>query len=349
MNHDPRNWEATLDAVLARYPADCQPTAVEFLGSGGGLSGARIWRLQTSRGKLGLRLWPRHAITPQRLAWIQSVAWHAHVRGFSHLPSPVANRRGEGCVVQAGEIWSLETWLAGEADSAGPPSPGRIAAALQALAHYHRATFDYSPCTASQGPSPNALRRLGQLREAVRIALFQLGSLTPAAGQADWHEAARAWCELLPALAPRVIGQLEDAAQPLFRLQPCLRDIWREHVLFVGNDVTGIVDLGAMRMDHPATDIARLLASYAVDDSALWSQGIAAYVVYQPLEDVELQLIAALDAASSLLIPWNWFQWVLLEQRTFDANPRDLLQRAWTAIERMEAMYRRGGGSLILA
>ena len=49
-------------------------------------------------------------------------------------------------------------------------------------------------------------------------------------------------------------------------LHPCLGDVWAEHVLFEGNQITGLIDFGGMRYDHPAQDLARLLGSYTQGD-----------------------------------------------------------------------------------
>lgn len=60
---------------------------------------------------------------------------------------------------------------------------------------------------------------------------------------------------------PWAIEQLKPLADVSFRLQPCIRDIWHDHVLFDGDRVTGLIDFGAMQIDTPATDIARLVGS----------------------------------------------------------------------------------------
>jgi homoserine kinase type II len=41
--------------------------------------------------------------------------------------------------------------------------------------------------------------------------------------------------------------------------------------------VTGIVDYGAMAIDHPAVDLARLLGDYAEDSHDLFVRGLRAY------------------------------------------------------------------------
>ena len=60
-------------------------------------------------------------------------------------------------------------------------------------------------------------------------------------------------------------------------LQPCIRDVWHDHILFLGDSVSGIVDYGAMAVDTVAGDIARLLGSLVGNHVADWEEGIDAY------------------------------------------------------------------------
>lgn len=152
-----------------------------------------------------------------------------------------------------------------------------------------------------------------------------------------------AWLAGFEVAAPLVAARLNQAVQILGHLQPSLRDIWRAHVLFEGNQVSGMVDLAALRLDHPATDIARLLASIAGDDTATWQAGLAAYEQVRLLTSQDRQLLAAFDASGLLMTPWNWFRWVLLEHRQFQQPEAMLLERIWNAIDRMRRFTDRGG------
>ncbi len=362
------SWDRVprLAAVLSHYPADCQPLSLERIaGTAAGLSGAAVWRMETPRGPLCLRCWPEEGPSPERLAWIQSVILQAQAQGFSLLPAPVATRRGQGSLTLDGQLWSIENWMPGEADLRVSPSRARLTAAMAALAHYHLATADFATDRSAaadlifvssislergsylrqsdSGPSPNVLHRLAMLQHVVQTAEPLLKRWHASGQLTQWREPVRIWLELLPSLAVFVGRRLEAASGQSARLQPCLRDIWREHVLFQQDEVTGMVDLAAMHRDLPATDIARLLASYAGDDEQLWAEGLDGYSQHRSLEPAEQDLIATLDMSSMLLTPWNWFRWLLLEGRTFERNPGELLQRVWVALDRLENLQRRGG------
>jgi len=100
--------------------------------------------------------------------------------------------------------------------------------------------------------------------------------------------------------------------------QVCLRDIWHDHVLFTGERVTGLIDFGALDIDIPAVDIARLLGSMAGDDATAWQTGIAAYSDTRPLSELEIRVAKALDASGTILAGCNWIRWIYLDGRRFD-------------------------------
>jgi homoserine kinase type II len=112
-----------------------------------------------------------------------------------------------------------------------------------------------------------------------------------------------------------LLGQAERWAVPI---QPCIRDIHREHVLFQDECVSGLIDFGAMRCDSCAGDIARLLGSLAGDDRALWTVGLDAYQHVRPLAEAECRLVNVFDASGVLLSGINWLEWVFIDGRAFE-------------------------------
>lgn len=101
-------------------------------------------------------------------------------------------------------------------------------------------------------------------------------------------------------------------------MQPCLRDIWHDHVLFTGEEVTGMIDYGGMDIDTPATDIARLLGSLVADDEAGWSTGLTAYADVRPLSSDEILAAKALDTSGTILAGCNWLRWIYVDGRSFE-------------------------------
>ena len=70
--------------------------------------------------------------------------------------------------------------------------------------------------------------------------------------------------------AKRMTLELRTAQRLRVPVQPCLRDVWHDHVLFVGDAVSGIVDPAAARTDTVAADISRLVGSLVGDDPRGW-------------------------------------------------------------------------------
>jgi homoserine kinase type II len=320
--------------LLSRYPADCQPSHIEPLGSAGGMSGAQFWRLTAPKGFLALRRWPVEHPSPERLQFIHALLTHAIRGGVSCLPLPIANRNGQTFAEHAGHLWELAPWLSGTADYERSPSTEKLRAALRALARFHVATADF-PQRLSNKSEPAPIRHLSRLRQLEHGGIDQLMN---AIRDTTWPELAplaRRFVAALPCVVPRAIAQLEPLPAASLPLQPCVRDIWHDHVLYTGNEVTGLIDFGAVDIDTPATDIARLLGSLAGDDATDWQAGLAAYSAIRPLTHQETLAVFALDASGTILAGCNWIRWLHTERRQFE-NPGHIVARFRAIVARIE-------------
>jgi Ser/Thr protein kinase RdoA (MazF antagonist) len=321
-------------SVLTGYSGDCRPSRVEAVASGG-FSGSKIWRLETARGPLCLKRWPAEHPDAERLRSIHRVLAAVHAIGFQRIPLAIPNLRGETFVELDDHRWELTPWLPGEADQpqqlSQPSPPVRIDAALTALAEFHVAAGrgDKLQSTAA---APGLLSRTEQLKNLLAGEIDRLCREIEQ-NKACWPELAERSKPLVAdfrRVAPNVHGSLADLTNLQVPIQPCIRDVHRDHVLFVGDQVTGIVDFGSMKSDSVACDVARLLGSMAIDDRALWDRGLAAYEQIRPLADAERSLIAAYDQTAVLLSGIHWLQWVFAEGRQFDC--RDAVLRRFDLI-----------------
>jgi Ser/Thr protein kinase RdoA (MazF antagonist) len=120
-------------------------------------------------------------------------------------------------------------------------------------------------------------------------------------------------------------------------LQPCLRDIWHDHVLFSEDRTTGLIDFGALREECVVGDVARLLGSLVRGDRGEWQTGLAAYRETRTLDGDELYLLEVFHATATLLAGMNWLRWIYLEKRTFD-EPDRVLGRLDENIEQLRRM-----------
>ena len=315
-----------LVAVLDSYPPDCQPTQIQSLGSAGGMSGAQFWRILAPRGVLALRRWPAEFPSADRLAFIHAVLRHAAERGIDFLPIPATTQTGHSFIFHANHFWELAPWMPGIADFELAPTPEKLAAAMKALAQFHTAVADIpatsvgahaeSPRTNSQSAIYRHTHRLQQLSGTA------FTTLTRSIRDDHWPELAplaRQFVASLPKSIPHALSKLEPLITAQLPLQPCLRDIWHDHILFTGDEVTGLIDFGAVDFDTPATDIARLLSSLASrDDRQTWPQGLAAYQSRRPLSPSEIEAAYTLATSGNILAGCNWIRWIYVEGRHFD-------------------------------
>lgn len=315
------NWPA----VIAQYDREYAAEHAEFLGNAGGFSGSRFWRLRAPAGTLCLRCWPREHPTPARLREIHAVLARAWRAGCTFIAPAIATRHGETFVAHERDLWELTRWLPGRADFHASPSDARLCAAMQALAKFHLATAEPSLHGDrlrgnSQGPSPGIGQRLARLDQ---LMAGELAALRRAADRHRhvWPELAamaEPILELFERVAPSLRPKLAAAVHLIVPLQPCICDIWHDHVLFLGDEVSGLVDFGALRTDHVATDIARLLGSLVGDDASRWRSGVDVYVATRPLAARERELVSAFDASGVAMSSLSWIEWVFRDGREFD-------------------------------
>ena len=146
--------------------------------------------------------------------------------------------------------------------------------------------------------------------------------------------AERAW-QMLPKRIEIIPDLLKHWTDRTWLLQPCLCDIWHDHVLFDGDRVTGLVDYGAMKLDHPAVDLARLLGSLVEDDSEGWATGLAAYRAVRPFSVEEEELTHALDRSGVIAGAATWLRWLYHDGKDFE-NRAAAGRRLQALINRMD-------------
>ena len=329
-------------AVLARFPQDCQPRGVEYLDAAGGFSGARFWRLNTPRGRLCLRRWPVEHPDRSRLAFIHSVLRHVGSSGFTEIAAPIPTDSPDQAtfVFSAGHYWELTPWLTGTADYHAKPSPNRLKTALRALARFHLAAASFGELSGRNGPAPAIQNRQNTARRWLAGDLDRLAGAMSDREAVEWPELFRVGSRIVQqfrSVGPTIADQMAEVADLPVPIQPCIRDIWEQHVLFEGENVSGIVDFGAMRPDTVATDIARLVGSLAEDCRNDWDSAVQAYCDVRPLADNEHQLVAVLDRSSVALAGLNWLRWIYLDRRSF-AQKEVIEARLKTILRRLSQL-----------
>jgi homoserine kinase type II len=262
----------------------------------------------------------------------------------------MATLAGETFVTHAGHLWELATWLPGVADYENAPSEAKLRAAMTALATFHNAVADFavadfeldgrlrpSETGPRSGPAiaPAIVTRLARVRD---LEAGGAAALAQAISDSHWPKLAplaQRFLTALPHAVPIAVTQLAPLADVKLPVQPCIRDVWHDHVLFDGDRVTGLVDFGAMQIDTPAIDVARLLGSLVREDAAGWRGGLSAYSAVRRLNEQETAAITALDTSGTILAGANWIRWIYAERRTFEM-PEQVVVRFAKLLRRVE-------------
>lgn len=326
-----------IQAIVRQYPANFQPNRVEPLGAARGMSGAQFWRVESPAGTHVLRRWPSEHPTPERLRFIHGVLFHAAEHGISFLATPIPTTTGESFVLFDGHLWELSPWMPGTADYELAPNKQKLAAAMTALAKFHSTVNGFPERGLQQvAGAPLAIsRRLSRLRELSHRGTNDLAEAINVDTWPDLATLARRFLGTTSATLPRAIAQLAPLSNIILPVQPCLRDIWHDHVLFMGDEVTAIIDYGSINIDTPSTDVARLLGSLVGDDEAGWHAGVKAYSTIRPLSADEERAAKALDTSSTILAGCNWLRWIYIDGRQFEDRAQ-IVERFQRIVTRSE-------------
>lgn len=322
------NLDAAAGEVLSRYAL----SGTTLVPVQGGFSGARLWRFTTAAGDFCLRAWPVGQES-HRLQHIHDLVQVAGALMGPLIPAIVATTSAATWVDHAGRLWEVTTWVPGQADFHASPSHARIQAACAALGALHAA---WRQEWVYPGTCPALYRRLEAAREWVSMLdsgwrpKRTLTSVDPV-----WNWTDRAWRQVANRIRklPNQLGPWLGRCLPL---QPCLCDIWHDHVLFTGDLVTGLIDFGSVKIDHVAVDLARLLGSLVGDDAGMRRAGLDAYRQFHPFTLEEEALVQLLDETGTIVALANWLKWLYREGLSFD-NRAAVARRLATLVERVEA------------
>jgi Ser/Thr protein kinase RdoA (MazF antagonist) len=324
-----------LQPVLSHYGLHASQVHIQPLSNAGGWSGSLLWHItDTANQPFCLRRWPPEHPTSERLQFIHNVLLTV-ARDFPVVPSPLRTTTGETFIHNAGRLWELTNWLPGLADFHAHPSTTRLRAAMHALAKFHQWA---TSCGRRVGAAPaisDRIRQLNTVQDKGWLEIQRATNRPLASSRADIADrAVRMWNLLKPIERwTSLAGRLSTVGE--LALQPAIRDIHHDHVLFSSDEVTGIVDFGAMRIDTPLTDIARLIASLVGDDWRLRQLALDAYSELRSLDEANRQIVELLDESGLFLGGVNWLTWLYVERR--DMGPDGpIVRRLDEIIRRLE-------------
>ncbi|MDW8243749.1 MAG: aminoglycoside phosphotransferase family protein [Thermogemmata sp.] len=221
-----------------------------------GFSGAVLWRALDDQGnpRMVLKGWPVDVLS-ERLHQIHQ--WMELANHLPYVPRLYRWRTGGTVLDQIGRCWDLTSWQMGEV--CRQPDLLEVSQACRAVAQLHAAWPQYG-----YGTCPAARHRWEWLErwQQLPLPVDMLRRQYP-----PWEDVLQAAERILREQVQPTLKRLQSWLGREGPLQVCLRDLRSEHVLFFRSgsliQVSGIIDYGAMAIDHPAVDLARLLADYA--------------------------------------------------------------------------------------
>jgi len=290
-----------------------------------GFSGSPLFRVAAAGATHVLKAFPQGTPTG-RVRFVHAAVRHLRSDGLNAVPGVRAAGDGETFIGdENGSWWEMQDFVAGQ--SIPRPSPPQVAAALSVVAHVHRAAATLAENPPDVGPSPGVARRVDQARGMGERPWSRLpigreadpllgGLIRPLVDRASAALAAHGGTRIVATVAG-----LEPVSLPR---QTVLRDLWAPHVLFerpAGVRVAGIVDCHAMGLDSPATDLGRLLGSWAVETGFAaavdWESALDAYAAVRPLSHAERGLVPFLASSGVVFGLDNWFRWIFEQGRRF--------------------------------
>lgn len=310
-----------------------------------GFSGADVFRLRTDSGEFALRRWPNKSLPVQRILALHRLLDWVGQAGVTQVAVPISGVDGTTLVSIDSGMWQMEPWMPGEANFHVQSSKEKLFEAMGALAAWHRAAATFGPDDEGrewfrcepQSRSPAVVERLEKLHNWLAGRIRRLEQAVAGAPHDEFRDLARQITQTFHAVAPVVANELRSLATRTYRLQPCLRDVWHDHILFTGNNVTGIVDPSACRLENIATDLARLLGSFVEDDRVSWRLAVDAYRRHNTLDDDEYELMRALDRSSVILSGLFWVDRRYLRGTSF-IDEAAVLDRLRTIVRRQRAL-----------
>jgi len=286
-------WDRHADQVLGSYASFLRGRRLS-LDHAGGFSGALLWQIESGVGRLCLRA-SSPAESPQHLADRHFLMSLAHERDLTFVPRVHRNTEGITVPIHAGRAWELMEWLPGSASYQEHPSRTKLTAAVTALARLHHEwkkgrTRILDDCPAVE----RRIQAWKRHMESPPLVPLLAGEGLAKRLQTQLNR----WLIRVPDVLGKIPGGL--------RVHPCLRDIWHDHLLFTGEELTGLVDYAGMGEDSPSVDLGRMLGSLCEDDADAWEFALARYREVEVLTEDEARLARILDQTGVILALANW-------------------------------------------
>lgn len=285
--------ERVHEPILAQYGDTFEN--LNWVPVAGGFSGARVWRGDDPDGipRYALKHWP-FEVKIERLSQIHE--WMSDASHLPFVPQVLSTVDGDKSTRHGGRLWDATNWLQGQ--SRLPANRKEVESACETVAKLHMAWVRY----AETSISPGVQRRLDVLTHWLVKPSVSFAPL-----QSDMLTLIGEGVKVVNQNAAAALEALLPWAEVTQKIQPCIRDLRGEHVLFEGQRVTAIVDYGAMGRDSPAFDLARLLGDLVGEDQELFALGLKKYRECQRALDFSDRFVRLLDRVGVVCSILGWF------------------------------------------
>ncbi|HBN78401.1 MAG TPA: hypothetical protein DD473_21840 [Planctomycetaceae bacterium] len=292
------------------YKPENRPIAGKLQRLTGGFSGADVYCFEALSGNYVLRLWPANFKSSNRIQELGLFAEFLNHNTSTPVAGPLRNLQDQFYFRWDDRLAQIEPFLAGQPIDSQSPSQDQIDSAMKSLAECHLVCANYMPSAISQ---PRILQAGWGSSESLQLRLRLLNKRNNEFEDSFLsHSNGLKFDEKFPQLVdqlslqlqlwkPIVLQNLQTQARQLRPVLPVFRDVWREHLLFVDGQVSGIIDINASATDSIACDLTRYLGSVLGNDSKHWRAALQAYQTVRPLQPVERESLLTFDLSNLLL------------------------------------------------
>ena len=317
-----------------------------------GMSGAAVYECVAGDGeKLALKRWPE-GTSRARMEEVHRVMRQSKQAGCELVPTVqefanVMIKQGGALTIPSPTVmadgnnyWDLLQWMPGVAANADA-SLEVIRRGASGIAMFHASLRSLG--TKRQSPPAVAARltRLRQLDSLLpqAIAIDPTSRVGPTEKEKELGavlaEACRRVRHEWDVVRARIARSLSPYVDKPVETQYVLRDVHRGHVLFSQGSATGIIDFDSLRIDTPATDLARWVGSFLSSQDEIdrvWEAALAGFqsenaLITGPRCQIDPKMAKELCFATNWLSLGNWLVWILCERRFFPAGNNAVISR----------------------
>ena len=300
----------------------------------GGFSGATVTKIESALGAYALKPHPisfsdriasTHAFQeflaartelpiPRLLHWspgrlqLSSAQDHSigQLNGTPQRPDTLF-AMGETC-------WELADWMPGEpVRSTGWIRDEALNNVIDAIATMHAHVRDSRPswpapvdCIES-GLELRASKLTDYMRSGFDRCSTQWESIPDRRSQPVLASLGRI-LSLARAIGSRLYKPMQELATIPVRSHWIARDLWREHFLFEGDQLTGIIDFTASKISWPGLDLARSLGTFLLDEDPRWDAAIERYRSAMGQKDIDLRDVRVTHRVSTILSAMHYVE-----------------------------------------